>query len=144
MNGREDGLRSYQVTVERQDDAHALASSHGHTLTLGVRRGDPMAGFNAAETLLASLGVCLITNVNAMAEKMRLQVDEVRVEIEGDRRDEPPGIVQVRYRLVLSSPEPPGKLEKLHEVALRWGTVTNTLLDGTVVQGELVIGDKES
>ena len=138
MNGREDGLRSYQVTVERQDDAHALASSHGHTLTLGVRRGDPMAGFNAAETLLASLGVCLITNVNAMAEKMRLQVDEVRVEIEGDRRDEPPGIVQVRYRLVLSSPEPPGKLEKLHEVALRWGTVTNTLLHGVAIQGSLV------
>jgi len=32
---------------------------------------------------------------------------EVRVEIEGDRRDEPPGIVLVRYRLVLDSPEPP-------------------------------------
>ncbi|MBN1954406.1 MAG: OsmC family protein [Anaerolineae bacterium] len=138
MPDRENGLRSYQVTVERQDKAHALASSHGHTLTLGARQGDSTAGFNAAETLLASLGACLITNVTALAEKMRLQVDQVRVEIEGDRRDEPPGIVQIRYRLVLDSPEPLDKLEKLHEVVFRWGTVTNTLLDGAAIQGDLL------
>lgn len=125
------GMRTYRVLVERQDEAHARASSHGHTLTMGVRRGDPTAGFNAAETLLASLGVCLITNVNALAAKMRL-----RVEVEGERRDEPPGITQIRYRLVLDSPEPLEKLEKLHEMAFKWGTVTNTLLDGVVVEGE--------
>lgn len=132
-----DTFRTYRVSVDRQDEAHARAWSHGHTLTLGVRRGDPTAGFNAAETLLASLGGCLITNVNALAAKMRLQVDGVRVEVEGDRRDEPPGLVQIRYRLFLDSPESPDKLEKLHEVAFKWGTVTNTLLDGVAVQGEV-------
>jgi len=126
--------------VERQDGSHALASSHGHTLTLGVRRGDPTAGFNAAETLLASLGACLTTNVNALAEKMRLRVDGVRVEVEGNRRDEPPGIVQIRYRLILDSQEPDDKLEKLHDLAFKWGTVTNTLLDGVAIQGELTRG----
>jgi uncharacterized OsmC-like protein len=130
-------LRTYHVAVERQDEAHVRASSHGHTLTLGVRRGDPTAGFNAAETLLASLGACLITNVNALADKMRLQVNGVHVEIEGDRRDEPPCLVQIRYRLLLDSPEPPDKLEKLHELAVKWGTVTNTLLDGVAVWGKL-------
>lgn len=128
-------LKTYRVTVERRDVAHARASSHGHTLPLGVRRGDPTAGFNAAETLLASLGACLITNVNTLAAKMRLQVDDVRVEVEGDRRDEPPGIVQIRYRLLLDSPEPPDKLEKLHDLAFKWGTVTNTLLDGVTIRG---------
>lgn len=131
-------FRSYQVIVERQDEAHARASSHGHTLTLGVRRGDPTAGFNAAETLLASLGVCLITNINALADKMHLRIDGVRVEIEGLRRDEPPALIQIRYRLVLDSPEAPEKLEKLHDVAFKWGTVTNTLLNGLAPQGELI------
>ncbi len=142
MSGEgEGGVRTYHVIVDRQDEGQAQASSHGHTLTLGVRRGDPTTGFNAAETLLAALGVCLITNVNALAAKMRLQVDGVRVEVEGDRRDEPPGLVQVRYRLFLDSPESPDKLDKLHEVAFKWGTVTNTLLDGVTVHGELEIGD---
>lgn len=81
---------------------------------LGVCRGEPTVGFNVAETMLASLCVCLITNADALTDKMRLQVDGVRVEIEGDRRDEPPGIVQIRYRLVLNSPEPTDYLTRRH------------------------------
>lgn len=131
------GLRTYRVQVDRQDDIHAQASAHGHSLTLGVRRGDQAASFNAAETLLAALGACLITNVNALTTKMHLQVEGVRLEIEGDRRDEPPAFIQIRYRLLLDSPEPQDKLEKLHEVAFKWGTVTNTLLNGVAVHGEL-------
>jgi uncharacterized OsmC-like protein len=131
------GVRTYQVAVEREDANHAWASSHGHALMLGVRRGDPTAGFNATETLLASLGGCLITNINALAEKMRLRVDGVRVEVEGDRRDEPPGLVRIRYRLLLDSPESPDKLEKLHTLAVAWGTVTNTLASSVSLQGGL-------
>ena len=43
--------------------------------------------------------------------------------------------------MFLDSPELPDRLEKLHEVAFKWGTVTNTLLDGVAVHGELEIGD---
>lgn len=133
------GLRTYHVEVERQGDLHALASAHGHSLTLGVSRGDPTAGFNAAETLLTALGACLIANINALAAKMHLQVEGVRLEIEGDRCDEPPVLVQIRYRLVLDSPEPQDRLEKLHEMAAKWGTVTNTLLNGVPLRREMVI-----
>lgn len=132
-------LQEYRVTIERQDEAHALAHSHGFALPLGVRRGDPSAGFNAAETLLASLGACLITNLTSLAAKMRLQVDGVRVEVEGLRQDDPPGIVQVRYRLILESPEPSEKLEKLHQLAVEWGTVANTLLEGVPVEGTMEV-----
>jgi uncharacterized OsmC-like protein len=138
-NGNPQSFREYRVTVERQDEAHALAHSHGFTLPLGVRRGDPSAGFNAAETLLASLGACLITNLTSLAAKMRLRVEGVRVEVEGLRQDDPPGIVQVRYRLILESPEPPEKLEKLHQLAVEWGTVTNTLLEGVQVEGTMEV-----
>lgn len=133
-------FRKYNVTVERQDEAHALAHAHGFTLPLGVRRGDPSAGFNAAETLLASLGACLVTNLTSLAAKMRLQVDGIRVEVEGLRQDDPPGIVQVHYRLILDSSEPPERLERLHRLAVEWGTVTNTLLDGLHLEGTLEVG----
>jgi uncharacterized OsmC-like protein len=129
---------TYHVTVERQDGVRARASSRGHTLTLGIRRGDPTAGLNATETLMASLGACLITNITSLADRMHLQVDGVRVEIDADRRDEPPGIVQIRYCLLLESSEPPDRLEKLHRLAVKWGTVVNTLLSGLALQGEMV------
>lgn len=127
MSDETSDLRRYQVQVERQDEAHALASSHGHTLTLGVRRGDPTPGFNAAETLLAALGACLTTNINALAAKMRLRVDEVSVDLVGYRRDNPPGLVRIDYTLTLVSPEPADKLRRLDDLAFEYGTVTNTL-----------------
>ncbi len=132
-----DKYQTYNVTIRREDEQHALAEAHGHSLQLGVHRGDPDAGFNAAETLLAALGACILTNVNTFAAKMRLQIDDVRIEFSSLRRNEPPGLVQIDYELILTSPEPQAKLQELHALSVKWGTVTNTLLDGVAPNGAL-------
>ena len=129
----------YHVNVTIQDDSHTLAEARGHKLTLNVRKGAGEAGFNAAETLLAALGACLLTNVNAIGGKMRLQIDNARMEFEALRRDEPPVLTEIRYKLILKSPEPPEKLAELHDLCVKWGTVTNTVINGLTPQGELVI-----
>lgn len=130
---------SYEVTVTRQDRAHAVAQTRGHSLTLNVKKGDGAAGFNAAETLMAALGTCLLTNVNSLAEKMRLQINAARVEISAERSDKPAKLTRLAYRLVLESPEPIEALEELHTLAVKWGTVTNTIHQGIAPQGELTI-----
>ncbi len=133
----------YLVTATTQDDSHALVETRGHRLTLNVKKGAGEAGFNAAETLLAALGACILTNVNAIGAKMRLQIDEARIEIEATRRDEPPALTEIRYKLILKSPEPREKLEELHELCIKWGTVTNTMINGLVPQGTLVIESRQ-
>ncbi len=130
---------TYHVAVTRQDDSHALAETRGHALHLNVKRGAGEAGFNAAETLLASLGTCLLTNVNAIGAKMRLDIRSARIEVDAVRQDEPPALTDIRYRLILESPEPREKLTELQDLCVKWGTVTNTLIGGIVPQGELVI-----
>ena len=132
-------MPNYHVNVTTQDGSHALAEARGHQLTLNVKKGSGEAGFNAAETLLAALGACILTNVNAIGEKMRLQIDEARLEFDADRRDEPPALTEIRYKLILKSPEPREKLDELHQLCLKWGTVTNTLIHGLTPQGTLVI-----
>jgi uncharacterized OsmC-like protein len=111
---------NYQVNVTIQDDSHALAETRGHQITLNVKKGVGEAGFNAAETLLAALGTCILTNVNAIGEKMHLQIDAAHIEF-------------------LKSPEPPEKLVELHTLCIKWGTVANTVINGLTPQGELVI-----
>lgn len=130
---------NYHVTVTRQDDAHALAETRGFTLPLNIKKGSGEAGFTAAEIVMAALGACLLTNVNAIGDRMRLKIDEARIEFDGVRRDEPPGLTRISYRLILKSTEPPEKLAELHELCVKWGTVTNTLIHGLTPQGELVI-----
>lgn len=130
---------NYTVTVARQDESHAVASARGHELTLNVKKGDGAAGFNAAETLLAALGTCLLTNINAIAGKMRLQIDDARVAFTAVRQDNPPLLTQVQYNLILASPEPPEKLEELYRLAVKWGTVANTVTQGIQADGRLTI-----
>jgi uncharacterized OsmC-like protein len=130
---------NYHVTVTRQDDSLALAEARGHRIALNVKKGHGEAGFNAAETVMAALGACLLTNVNAIGEKMRLKIDEARIEFDAERSDEPPALTRISYRLILKSAEPPEKLAELHELCIKWGTVTNTLINGLTPQGELVI-----
>ena len=70
---------------------------------------------------------------------MRLQIDEARIEFDADRRDEPPTLTEIHYKLILKSPEPREKLEELHQLCLKWGTVTNTVINGLMPQGMLVV-----
>lgn len=130
---------TYHVTAQILDKSHARMTARGHELTLNIKKGSGEAGFNAAEALLAALGACLLTNVNAISEKMRLKVDSARIEFEASRRDEPPALAEIRYRLILKSPEPAEKLQELADLCFKWGTVTNTVVNGLTPQGKLVI-----
>jgi len=135
----EQDFQTYSVTVTRRDDAHSLATAGEHQLLLGTRRGDPTAGFNAAQTVLAALGACLISNITYFAEVLRLDVADLRVTLRGLRVDKPPGLFQIDYEVILVSDEPEDKLQKLADLAAKWGTVTNTLVEGVEPQGRLVI-----
>lgn len=130
MTHEEKGLRVYRVQVRREDEMHATATTRDHTLHLGVRRGDPTAGFNAAETLLAALGTCIITNLNSIADKMRVELNGATVDLAGYRREDPPALVRIDVTITLESPEPEEKLRRLKELAIQYGTVTNTLAAG--------------
>ncbi len=131
-------MQHYAVTVARNDAASATAHVREHTFTVSIKRGGGEAGPNAAETLLSALGTCLLTNVQTLAEKMRIGLEDARVEVEGTRRNVPPGLVEIRYTLYLKSDAPPEKLRYLHEKAAAWGTVTNTLSRGVALKGTLV------
>ena len=130
---------TYHVTATLQDEAHAIIIARGHELTLNVKKGSGEAGFNAAETLLAALGACMLTNVNAIGEKMHLKVESARIEFDAERRDEPPALTEIRYKLILKSSEPAEKLQELADLCFKWGTVTNTVVNGLKPQGALVI-----
>jgi len=130
-------IRNYHLEVIRQDETHAQAQARGHMITLNVKKGYGESGLNAAETLLAALGTCLLTNMNTLAQKMHLQIDAARVELDAVRQDDPPLLTEISYQLVIDSPDDPDKLQELHDLSVKWGTVTNTLTQGIKPHGEL-------
>ena len=132
-------VQHYAVTVERNDARSATAHVREHAFTVSIKRGSGEAGPNAAETLLSALGTCLLTNVQTLAEKMRIRLDAARVDIEATRRNVPPGLVEIHYTLHLKSDAPPEKLQTLHDKAVAWGTVSNTLSRGVPIRGKVEV-----
>lgn len=143
INNSSNSGMAYAVTVTQQDEYRAIATAREHELTLNIKKGDGSAGFNAAETLLSAVGACILTNINAISAKMRLQINDIQIHFTAVRQDEPPILTQIQYELILDSPEPPDKLEELYHLAVKWGTVTNTLTQGLIPHGELTIRDSK-
>ncbi len=132
--------RRYRVTVTAHDADRGVAQAREHVVAVNLRRGGGAAGPNAVEMLLSALGTCLLTNVQALAAKMRLPLTQAWVTLEGVRQERPPCLVSIRYTLHLRSPAPAAKLRALHEKAVAWGTVARTLQQGVPLEAHLDLG----
>lgn len=65
----------------------------GHSIVIGTAHGDaPKPGPSAMELVLLGAGSCSAWDVVSILEKGRQQIDDVIVELEGGRADEPPKI----------------------------------------------------
>jgi len=70
---------------------------------------------------------------------MRLLINDARIEIVGQHQKISSAITRRLYRLILDGPEPKEKLKELHELCLKWGTVTNTNSISIIHEGEFLI-----
>lgn len=65
----------------------------GHSIAIGTAHGDaPKPGPSAMELVLLGAGSCSAWDVVSILEKGRQKVDDVMVELEGDRAEEPPKV----------------------------------------------------
>ena len=126
----------YNVRVERTDSLHVNASVRGFEIQLGAKRADPTAGFNPVETLLSSMGACLLTAISFVAEASHIPLAGARIELEATRQDRPPILTHIRYMLHLKSDAPPEQLDHLVDLAKRNSTVFQTISLAVSVKGD--------
>jgi len=123
-------MLNYNVTVTKIADGVGQAQAAGkpERITLDISRDSNPELPNPAELLLAAFGGCLLKNISKLAPKMRLVIDDARVEVTGVREDHPPRIASISYQLVLSTKEPKEKIARLVDYLHAYGTVYNTLI----------------
>ena len=127
-------MGEYRVKVIRANDKKAVADSHGFSLEFSVKTGDSSNGFNATEALLSAFGTCLMTNINSLAGKMRININKMEIEVIGKRIDSPPSIAEIFFNIEIDCDAKKTRIEKLIDLSLQYGTVTNTLLSGTNIK----------
>ena len=96
--------------------------------------GNPDA-FNPAELLLAALAACMIKGIERVVPLLKFDLRGVEVQVHGIRRDVPPCMESIRYRIEVDTEEPEHRLKLLHENVKKYGTVFNTVAPGTDLSG---------
>ncbi|MGI6434503.1 MAG: OsmC family protein [Syntrophomonadaceae bacterium] len=142
----EDKIKTIQLTV---DWAHigvkSIARVGEHTVVemgKGSQSQSEDRGASPLETFLSSLGGCIMVFLAQLAQKRRMQIDDIRIYIEGDFDPRGmsssstgirSGFQEIRYQVVVDSPDNPDMVRKLVEQAVKICPVKDTIMNGTTV-----------
>ncbi|MGZ8786109.1 MAG: OsmC family protein [Acidimicrobiia bacterium] len=91
-----------------------------------------------ADLLCAALAACLLKNVERYSELLPFHYEAATVTVEAERRDAPPALTRMHYRLELVTDEPAHRVELMHRNVRKFGTITNTLAAALELTGEVV------
>ncbi len=128
----------FKVSAKRVDSHGSTAFCKDTSIILDTDLAGRNDAFNPAELLLGALSACMIKNIERVTPMLKMDIKGVEVTITAKRQESPPKLIDISYRLVVDSDEPDHRLNLLHENIRKYGTVFNTLVAGTEIQGELV------
>ena len=131
-------MTSFSVSAKRVDHHLATVSNDTAGVSLGIDMAGNEDALNPMELLMGALSACMLKGINRLTPLLGLTINGVNIEISATRRDTPPGVESMHYRIVVDSPDSDEKLALLHENLQKFGTVTNTIAQGTALTGELV------
>jgi uncharacterized OsmC-like protein len=131
-------VKKYELVITRESDKIALASAHGTSLRISMAGMEPQLGFTAPETVIAAYGACLMTNITKEAKTNNLKLDDVRIEFNATKRNEPLGIENVTCRITLKSSEDKSKLQAILNKASQDGTATKAINEGIRASFEFI------
>lgn len=93
--------------------------------------------FNPAELLLAALSACMIKSIERVAPILKFTYSGVEIKIHGVRQDTPPKMESVEYEIIVETEEDDHRLDLLHKNIKQYGTVFNTVVQGTNLVGRI-------
>ena len=99
------------------------------------KAGGANTGMTPVEIQLSALGGCLTIVCSLLAEKMRLDIEEINIDVEGDldpdglaaKEGVRPGFQAIRYTLRVKTSEPEKKIEKMVTLAEKLCPIHDTL-----------------
>ncbi|MEO8307371.1 MAG: OsmC family protein [Pseudomonadota bacterium] len=133
----------FVVHALRRDSHGSLARCKSAEILLDTDLAGRPDAFNPAELLLAALSACIIKGMERVVPILQFDLAGVEVHVHGVRQDVPPRMESIDYEIVVQTPENDHRLELLHENVRKYGTVFNTLVSGTALNGVLRRADSQ-
>lgn len=130
-------MLEYEITAKRIDTHGSVVQCKDAELAIDTDLKGRVDALNPAELLLAAVAACILKNMERIAHMIQFDYRGVIVRVHGLRQDSPPKMKSINYEIVVDSDENDRKLELMHENIRKYGTVYNTVVPGTQLQGVL-------
>ena len=127
----------YYVTAHRSDAHGSLARTKDASLVLDTDVAGRRDAFNPAELFLAAIAACMIKGIERVTPLLDFDLRAVEITIHAKRQDSPPRICAVEYAIVVDTDESDARLELLHKNVRKYGTISNTVAEATVLTGSI-------
>jgi putative redox protein len=112
-----------EIEIKKVDGLKLTGKDNsGHEIIIDTRKenGGHDSGPSPMELLLFSLGGCTLMDVISICDKMRVNYDDIRIKIKGERQDKHPKIfkhIEIKYLVYGKNPDE-SKIKKAIELSI--------------------------
>lgn len=116
-------IQQFKASAQLNQGVNVTVSARDFNLTIDepAELGGTNKGMNPVEALLGSLGACQAIVARVYAQKFNVELDDLRVEIEGDidldgffgKAPVRPGYSEIRYDFIIKSTSPQANIDQL-------------------------------
>lgn len=146
-------VQTFTASAQLQEGVKVNVQSRNFEITIDEPKslGGTDTGMNPVEALLGSLGACQSIVARVYASKFDVQLDDFRVEVEGDidldgffnKSDVRRGYSDIRYTFYIKTDSPKEKVDEFIQFLERQCPVGDTLANDVNLQlKEVVIEEK--
>lgn len=131
-------MLTFEVSAVRTSDHASTLSVNEVELEIdsGVKpRPDALSPI---ELLLAAQAGCFLKGIERVTPTLNFKFSGVNVWLSATRPVAEARIEQISYRIEIATEEPQERIDLLHKNLQKYGTIYNTLSQGTKLVGELV------
>ncbi len=128
-------MLTYDVEARRMDAHGAVATTKDAEIILDTDLAGRPDAFNPAELLLAAVAACMIKGIERVAPMLKFDFLGVEVKLHGVRQDSPPKMISIDYEIIVDTDEDDHRLDLLHTNVRKFGTISNTVAQATMLKG---------
>lgn len=122
-----------EIEIKKVDGLKLIGTDEsGHEIVIDTKKelGGHDSGISPMKLLLLSLGSCTLMDVISLCDKMRVDYDDIEVQVKGERRDKHPKIfksIEIKYVVYGNDPDE-SKIKKAIDLSSKKYCSIHTML----------------
>lgn len=133
-------MMTFNLEAARTDSNGSVASAKDTQLVIDTSMVGRLDALNPVELLLAALAACILKGIERVAPTLDFTFSKAEVSLVAHRPEQEARVADISYVIRVATDESDSRLDLLHKNLQKFGTIYNTLKQGTELTGRIERG----